>query len=217
MKVILLGPPGAGKGTQAQFVCDQYGIPQISTGDMLRAAVRAGSRLGKIAEGLMNDGLLVGDDLILEMVAERLEAADCTNGFLFDGFPRTIVQAEGLVKANVKIDAVVEIQVPDEVIVRRMAGRRIHEPSGRVYHVDHNPPRVAGKDDETGEALIQRPDDHEDTVRDRLRVYHEQTQPLVEHYGALAERGPLCFCTVDGTADVDVVSQNIAAGLRRTD
>jgi adenylate kinases len=182
MKIILLGPPGAGKGTQAQFICERYGIPQISTGDMLRAAVKAGTELGKKAQDIMTSGGLVSDDIIIGLVKERIQESDCKNGFLFDGFPRTIPQAEALVEAGIEIDRVVEIAVEDEEIVSRLSGRRVHEASGRVYHIDHNPPKNEGLDDETGEALIQRDDDKEDTIRNRLHVYHEQTEPLVSFY-----------------------------------
>jgi len=182
MRLILLGPPGAGKGTQAQRLCEAFGIPQISTGDMLRAAVSAGSDLGKRVKAVMDSGALVSDDIIIELVKERLAQPDCGKGFLFDGFPRTIPQADALAEAGVKIDAVVEIQVPDEEIIRRMSGRRVHPASGRTYHVEFNPPKVAGVDDVTGESLIQRDDDREETVRERLSVYRAQTAPLVEYY-----------------------------------
>ena len=189
MRVILLGAPGAGKGTQAKFITEKFGIPQISTGDMLRAAVKAGTELGLIAKSVMDSGGLVSDDLIINLVKERISQEDCKNGFLFDGFPRTIPQAEALVKAGVELDAVVEIAVEDEEIVQRIAGRRVHEASGRVYHTVYNPPKVEGKDDVTGEALIQRDDDKEETVKKRLSVYHEQTEVLVGYYGKWAESG----------------------------
>ncbi|MDY0006055.1 MAG: adenylate kinase, partial [Spongiibacteraceae bacterium] len=185
MRMILLGPPGAGKGTQAQFIMDRYGIPQIATGDMLRAAVKAGTELGRQAEKVMSAGGLVSDDLIIGLVKERIAKPDCANGFLFDGFPRTIPQAEALRDAGVDIDHVVELQVDDEVIVARMSGRRVHPGSGRVYHISHNPPSRDGVDDVTGEPLVQRDDDQEATVRKRLRVYAEQTRPLVDFYSRL--------------------------------
>lgn len=189
MRVILLGAPGAGKGTQAQFITEQYGIPQISTGDMLRAAVKAGTRLGLQAKEIMASGGLVSDDLIIALVKDRITQDDCQNGFLFDGFPRTIPQAQALVDADVAIDHVLEIYVEDEEIVSRMSGRRVHEASGRTYHVVFNPPKQEGMDDETGEALIQREDDQEHTVRKRLSIYHEQTEPLVDFYKKLQAEG----------------------------
>jgi adenylate kinase len=182
MNIILLGPPGAGKGTQATNICKKYSIPQISTGDMLRAAVKAGTALGIEAKKIMDEGGLVSDDIIIGLVKERISEDDCNNGFLFDGFPRTIAQAEALKNDGVNINHVVEIQVPDEDIVARMSGRRAHLSSGRTYHIIYNPPKVEGKDDITGEDLVQRADDNEDTVRSRLDVYHEQTQPLVDYY-----------------------------------
>jgi adenylate kinase len=189
MRVILLGGPGAGKGTQAGFIKDRYNIPQISTGDMLRAHVKAGSDLGKAAKKIMDEGGLVSDDIIMGMVKERITQDDCKNGYLFDGFPRTIPQAEALKDAGVPVDAVVEIDVPDEEIIRRMSGRRVHLASGRTYHVVFNPPKVEGKDDETGEDLIQRDDDQEDTVKARLKVYHDQTEPLIDFYTKYADSG----------------------------
>lgn len=187
MRVILLGAPGAGKGTQAQFICEKFNIPQISTGDMLRAAVKEGTELGKRVENIMETGGLVSDEIIIELVKERIEKDDCVNGFLFDGFPRTIPQAQAMVDAGVKIDHVVEINVDDEEIVKRLSGRRVHPGSGRVYHLVYNPPKVAGQDDETGEPLIQRDDDSEDTVRHRLEIYHNQTEPLISFYKQLLE------------------------------
>ena len=184
MKLILLGPPGAGKGTQADFICAELGIPKISTGDMLRAAVSAGTELGLKAKAVMDRGDLVSDDIILGLIEERIAQPDCAKGCLFDGFPRTIPQAEGLEKIGVAIDLVIEIQVADDEIVRRMSGRRVHPASGRSYHIEFNPPREADLDDETGEPLIQRDDDKEETVRRRLSVYHAETQPLVDFYGA---------------------------------
>ena len=192
MRVILLGAPGAGKGTQAQFICDKYGIPQISTGDMLRAAVKAGTELGLRVKEIMETGGLVSDDIIIDLVKERIEQEDCANGFLFDGFPRTIPQAQALLDANVAIDHVIDIDVEDAEIVRRLSGRRVHPGSGRVYHIVYNPPKVEGKDDETGEDLIQRDDDQEQTVLKRLSIYHDQTAPLVTFYKGLeAGQGPV--------------------------
>lgn len=215
MRIILLGPPGAGKGTQAQFVCESFGIPQISTGDMLRTAVSAGTNLGKKVKAVMDSGALVSDDIIIELVKERIAEPDCANGFLFDGFPRTIVQAEALDDAGVTMDAVVEIRVPDEDIVKRMSGRRVHPASGRVYHVDFNPPRSEGKDDQTGEALIQREDDKEETVRERLAVYERQTHPLVDYYSRKAEQSSLEFVVVDGRGAVKQVQKTIIDALRK--
>jgi len=189
MRLILLGAPGAGKGTQATFICQKYGIPQISTGDMLRAAVKAGSPLGLAARKVMESGALVSDEIIIGLVKERIAQPDCANGFLFDGFPRTIPQAEAMRHAGVKLDVVLEIDVPDAAIVERMSGRRVHVASGRTYHVSLNPPKVAGRDDVTGEELIQRADDEEQTVLKRLAVYKAQTQPLVEYYDAWERTG----------------------------
>lgn len=189
MRLILLGAPGAGKGTQAQYVCEKYGIPQISTGDMLRAHVKAGSELGVAAKKIMDAGGLVSDDIIIGMVKERITQDDCAKGFLFDGFPRTIPQAEALKSEGVAVDYVVEIDVQDEEIIKRMSGRRVHLTSGRTYHVTFNPPKIEGKDDATGEDLIQRDDDQEDTVRKRLEIYYDQTKPLVDFYSKWAETG----------------------------
>ena len=189
MRIILLGAPGAGKGTQAGYIAERYGIPQISTGDMLRAAVAAGTELGQKAKAVMDRGDLVSDDIIIGLVQERIAQPDCENGFLFDGFPRTIAQADALREAGVDIDAVVELDVDDEQIIRRMSGRRVHPASGRVYHVEFNPPEVAGRDDETGEPLEQRGDDQEETVRQRLETYHEQTEPLIGYYRKWTESG----------------------------
>jgi adenylate kinase len=189
MRMILLGAPGAGKGTQASFICQKYGIPQISTGDMLRAAVKAGTELGLAAKKVMDSGALVSDDIIIGLVKERIAQPDCANGFLFDGFPRTIPQAEAMKNAGVKLDLVLEIDVPDEAIIERMSGRRVHAASGRTYHVKFNPPKVEGKDDVTGEDLIQRKDDEETTVRTRLQVYQDQTRPLVDYYSQWAATG----------------------------
>lgn len=189
MKLILLGAPGAGKGTQANYIKEKYGIPQISTGDMLRAAVKAGTPLGVAAKKIMDAGGLVSDDIIINLVKERIKEADCAKGFLFDGFPRTLPQAEAMKLAGVAIDYVVEVDVPDNEIIKRMSGRRVHTASGRTYHIVFNPPKVAGKDDITGEDLVQRPDDTEETVKKRLEVYHQQTKPLVEYYTAWSRSG----------------------------
>ena len=216
MRVILLGPPGAGKGTQAKFICEKYDIPQISTGDMLRAAVEAGTELGKKAKAVMDRGELVSDDIIIGLVKECITQPHCENGFLLDGFPRTLAQAEAIHDAGIKIDAVVEIVVPDEVIVERMSGRRVHLPSGRTYHVIYNPPKVEGKDDITGEDLIQRDDDKEETVRKRLAAYHEQTEVLSKYYSEMAARGDAMapkYVKVDGTKPIEEVSREILAGL----
>jgi len=190
MRLILLGAPGAGKGTQATFICQKYGIPQISTGDMLRAAVKAGTPLGLQAQGVMASGGLVSDDLIINLVKERIAQSDCANGFLFDGFPRTIPQADAMKAAGVKLDHVLEIDVPFDAIIERMSGRRSHPASGRTYHVTFNPPKVAGQDDVTGESLIQREDDKEETVKKRLDVYSAQTRPLVDYYSQWAKTEP---------------------------
>lgn len=211
MHIILLGSPGSGKGTQAQFIIEKYAIPQISTGDMLRAAVREGTPLGIEAKKVMDAGGLVSDDIILGLIKERITADDCANGFLLDGFPRTIVQAEGLKAMGVIIDTVIEIDVPDEKIVNRMAGRRVHLISGRSYHIEYNPPKVEGVDDETGEPLIQRDDDKEETVRNRLRVYHEQTKPLVNYYSAPGQN--VKFSSIAGVGSVDEITAKIFAIL----
>ena len=211
MHIILLGGPGSGKGTQAQFITEKYRIPQISTGDMLRAAVREGSPLGVEAKKVMDAGGLVSDDIILGLIKERITHDDCMNGFLLDGFPRTIVQADGLKKMGVVIDTVIEIDVSDEQIVTRMAGRRVHTQSGRSYHVQFNPPKVEGIDDLTGEALIQRDDDKEETVRKRLAVYHEQTKPLVDYYAAPEQN--VKFSSIKGVGSVDEISAKIFAIL----
>jgi adenylate kinase len=216
MRIILLGPPGAGKGTQAAYISERYGIPQISTGDMLRAAVAAGTDLGKQAKEVMDRGDLVPDELIIGVVQERIAEPDCENGFLFDGFPRTQGQADALRESGVEIDAVVNIEVDDEQIVRRMSGRRVHPPSGRVYHVEFNPPEIAGEDDETGERLVQRDDDHEEVVRQRLATYHEQTEPLVDYYRKWHESGDgraPRYIHVDGDGDFEDVRDRVFAGL----
>lgn len=211
MRVILLGAPGSGKGTQAQAITDQFGIPQISTGDMLRAAVRAGTPLGLEAKKIMDAGLLVSDDIILGLIRERIQADDCRTGFLLDGFPRTIAQADGLEALGIVIDQVVEFVVDDEEIVQRMSGRRVHPASGRTYHVVFNPPREAGKDDVTGEPLIQRDDDSEATVRKRLAVYHEQTKPLVGYYRNKAEQGAVRFASINGIGAVEDITARLLA------
>ncbi len=213
MKIILLGPPGAGKGTQAQFICQAFDVPQISTGDMLRAAVSAGSELGQRVKAVMDSGALVSDEIIIDLVKDRIAQDDCSNGFLFDGFPRTIVQAEALVAAGVDVEVVLEITVPDEEIIKRMSGRRVHPGSGRTYHVEYNPPREEGVDDETGEALIQRDDDKEETVRERLSVYREQTQPLIGFYSEKADGDKLRYVTVNGLGKVEEIQQEILAAL----
>ena len=213
MRIILLGAPGAGKGTQAQFLMAKYGIPQISTGDMLRAAIKAGTELGKKAKEVMDAGQLVSDELIIGLVKERIAQNDCKDGFLLDGFPRTIPQADAMKEAGVDVDSVIEFDVDDEVIVERMAGRRVHPGSGRVYHIVYNPPKVEGKDDETGEDVVVRPDDEEATVRKRLAIYHEQTKPLVDYYQAEANNGNCKYLTIDGTQPVDEVSAKLAVEL----
>ena len=215
MKVLLLGAPGAGKGTQAQFITREFGIPQISTGDMLRAAIKAGTPLGLEAKKIMDAGGLVRDDIIIGMVKERIAQPDCAHGFLFDGFPRTLAQAEAMVAAGVDLDAVVEIDVPDAAIVERMSGRRVHLPSGRTYHVKYNPPKVAGKDDETGEDLVQRDDDKEETVKKRLAVYHEQTEVLVDFYSKLTGEHAPRYIKVDGTQPVETVKENVITALKQ--
>jgi adenylate kinase len=216
MRIILLGGPGAGKGTQAGYITEKYGIPQISTGDMLRAAVKAGTPLGLEAKKVMDAGGLVSDDIILGLVKERIAQPDCQKGFLFDGFPRTVVQAEALKKEKIAIEAVVEIDVDDEEIIRRMSGRRVHLSSGRTYHISFNPPKVEGKDDVTGEDLIQRDDDKEETVRKRLAVYHDQTEPLIDYYTKWAEAGDAAaprYVKVAGIGKVEEIRDRIFAGL----
>lgn len=216
MKLILLGAPGAGKGTQATFICQKYGIPQISTGDMLRAAVKAGTALGLQAKAVMESGGLVSDDLIINLVKERIAQADCANGFLFDGFPRTIPQADAMRAAGVKLDYVLEIDVPFDAIIERMSGRRSHPPSGRTYHVRFNPPKVEGIDDVTGEPLVQREDDKEETVRKRLEVYSAQTRPLVDYYGQWAATDPAAaprYRAISGTGSVDEITGRALTAL----
>ncbi|MBA6398816.1 MAG: adenylate kinase [Colwellia sp.] len=213
MRIILLGAPGAGKGTQAQFLMAKFGIPQISTGDMLRAAIKAGTDLGKKAKAVMDAGQLVSDDLIIGLVKERIAQDDCKAGFLLDGFPRTIPQADAMKDNGVSVDSVVEFEVPDEVIVDRMSGRRVHAGSGRVYHLVYNPPKVEGKDDDTAEDLSIRPDDEEATVRKRLGIYHEQTKPLVAYYQDEAKAGACSYLTIDGTKPVEEVSALLANEL----
>jgi len=213
MRIILLGAPGAGKGTQAQFLMAKFGIPQISTGDMLRAAIKAGTELGIKAKEVMDAGQLVSDELIIGLVKERIAEDDCKGGFLLDGFPRTIPQADAMKENGVIVDHVIEFDVPDSVIVERMAGRRVHSGSGRVYHVVYNPPAVEGKDDETGEDLSIRPDDEEATVRKRLAVYHEQTKPLVDYYQAEASSGACSYITIDGTQAVEKVNTILSEKL----
>ncbi len=221
MRLILLGAPGAGKGTQATFICKQYGIPQISTGDMLRAAVKAGTPLGVQAKAVMDSGALVSDDIIIGLVKERIQQADCANGFLFDGFPRTIAQADAMKDAGVKLDYVLEIDVPFEAIIERMSGRRSHPASGRTYHVKFNPPKVEGKDDVTGEPLIQRDDDKADTVQKRLDVYSAQTRPLVDYYGSWAKAAPSAstlaapkYRAISGTGSVEDITARALAALK---
>jgi adenylate kinase len=209
MRIILLGAPGAGKGTQAQFLMNTYHIPQISTGDMLRAAIKAGTELGKKAKEVMDAGQLVSDDIMIGLVQERITQEDCKNGFLLDGFPRTIPQADAMQEAGIKIDYVLEFDVADDVIVERMAGRRVHPGSGRVYHVSYNPPQEDGKDDVTGEDLLVREDDKEATVRKRLKIYHEQTEPLVAYYSKLAEQGVVACHKIDGTQKVDDINHQL--------
>ncbi|MFZ1416816.1 MAG: adenylate kinase [Burkholderiaceae bacterium] len=217
MRIILLGPPGAGKGTQANFIKEHYSIPQISTGDMLRAAVKAGTPLGIEAKKVMDAGQLVSDGLIINLVKERLTENDCANGYLFDGFPRTIPQADALKDAQVPVDFVLEIDVPAEEIIKRISGRRVHEASGRVYHIEYNPPKVAGKDDVTGEDLVQRDDDKEDTVRKRLDVYQAQTRPLVDYYGNWAKTGDATapkYRKISGVGSVDEIRGRILDALK---
>ena len=214
MRIILLGAPGAGKGTQAQFLTKKYNIPQISTGDMLRAAIKAGTNMGKMAKAAMDAGQLVTDEIIIGLVKDRITEDDCNNGYLLDGFPRTLPQADALASAGIAIDAVIEIDVPDSEIVTRMAGRRAHLASGRTYHLVYNPPKVEGKDDATGEDLVQRDDDKEEVVLDRLKVYHNLTQPLIGYYKDQASQiENLTYITVDGTAHISEVETAITSQL----
>ena len=218
MRLILLGAPGAGKGTQATFICQKYGIPQISTGDMLRAAVKAGTPLGLQAKAVMDSGALVSDDIIIGLVKERIAQPDCAKGFLFDGFPRTIPQADAMKDAGVKLDYVLEIDVPFDAIIERMSGRRSHPASGRTYHVKFNPPKVAGHDDVTGEPLIQRDDDKEDTVKKRLEVYDAQTRPLVDYYSQWATKDPAAapkYRKISGTGSVEDITARAFEALAR--
>lgn len=213
MRIILLGAPGAGKGTQAKFLMETFSIPQISTGDMLRAAVKAGTPLGLEVKEVMDSGSLVSDELIIGLVKERIAQPDCSNGFMLDGFPRTIPQAEALLAAGVEIDHVIEIHVEDEEIVARLSGRRVHEASGRIYHVQHNPPKVDGIDDETGESLIQREDDKEETVRKRLAVYHDQTEPLVSFYQTRQSEA-LKYTQIQGVGTLEEIKENVVRALK---
>jgi len=216
MRIILLGAPGAGKGTQAQFIKDKYNIPQISTGDMLRAAVKAGTPLGIEAKAVMDAGKLISDEIIIGLVKERVTMSDCENGYLLDGFPRTIPQADAMKENNIDVDYVIEIDVADEEIIQRLGGRRVHPDSGRTYHIQYNPPKVDGKDDVTGDDLIQRPDDSEATVKDRLAVYHDQTKPLVDYYSSWAnaggEKAPQ-YVTIAGVGSLDDIKQAILTAL----
>ncbi|MEQ1805132.1 MAG: adenylate kinase [Burkholderiaceae bacterium] len=216
MRLILLGAPGAGKGTQASFICTRYGIPQISTGDMLRTAVKAGTPLGLAAKTVMDKGALVSDDIIIGLVKERITAPDCANGFLFDGFPRTIPQADAMKAAGVKLDAVLEIDVPDVEIIERMSGRRVHPGSGRTYHVKFNPPKVTDRDDATGEALILREDDREETVKKRLQIYQNQTRPLVDYYANWSRTGSADaprYARISGSGSVEQITERVTAAL----
>jgi adenylate kinase len=217
MRLILLGAPGAGKGTQASFICQHHGIPQISTGDMLRAAVKAGTAMGLAAKKVMDSGGLVGDDIIIGLVKERIAQPDCAKGFLFDGFPRTIPQADAMKQAGVKLDVVLEIDVPFDAIIERMSGRRVHVASGRTYHVRFNPPKVEGIDDLTGEALIQRDDDKEETVKKRLEVYSDQTRPLVNYYAAWSEKEPALaprYRAISGQGSVEEITERAFKALQ---
>ena len=217
MRLILLGAPGAGKGTQASFICQHYGIPQISTGDMLRAAVKAGTDMGLAAKKVMDSGGLVGDDIIIGLVKERIAQPDCANGFLFDGFPRTIPQADAMKQAGVKLDCVLEIDVPFDAIIERMSGRRVHVASGRTYHVRFNPPKHEGLDDHTGEALIQRDDDKEETVKKRLEVYSAQTRPLVDYYASWSEKEPTVaprYRVISGQGSVEDITERAFKALQ---
>jgi adenylate kinase len=214
MKIILVGGPGSGKGTQAQFICQRYNIPQISTGDMLRAAVNAGSSLGFKVKSIMESGALVSDDVILELIRERIQQADCNNGFLLDGFPRTIAQADGLADMSISLDYVLEIKVDDAEIIKRLSGRRVHPASGRIYHIEFNAPKNEGVDDQTGEALIQRKDDQVDVIKQRLEVYHQLTEPLIKYYSDKANNNTsLTFVSIEGVGSVDEITGKIQAAL----
>lgn len=213
MRIILLGGPGAGKGTQAQHLTEKFGIPQISTGDMLRAAIKAGTELGQAAKKVMDAGQLVSDDIIIGLVKERVAQDDCKQGYLLDGFPRTLPQADAMKENGIDVDCVVEIDVPDDEIVKRMSGRRVHLASGRTYHIIYNPPKVEGKDDQTGEELIIRDDDQEATVRERLGIYHKQTKPLIDYYRKDEAEGKVNYIQVDGTLSVTAVSEAIDAQM----
>lgn len=214
MRIVLLGPPGAGKGTQAEVLCKNFNLPHISTGNMLREAIQSGTQLGRQAKKLMDDGILVSDEAIVSLVVERIKQEDCKSGFLFDGYPRTIPQAEALDQKSIGIDAVIEIDVPDREIIKRMAGRRVHLGSGRNYHVVFNPPKIVDKDDQTGEPLIQREDDKPDTVKDRLDVYRTQTQPLINFYIEKSDKGELAYIKVSGSDLPNLVSKNILEKLK---
>ena len=215
MRIILLGAPGVGKGTQAKFICKRFSIPQISTGDMLRESVRAGSSLGKKVKTVMEEGALVTDEIIIDLVKERIKRDDCKKGYLFDGFPRTIPQAEALAQQNIRIDSVIEIKVEDAQIISRLAGRRVHLASGRVYHIVNNPPKQKNVDDLTGEPLIQREDDKEDTIKQRLEVYRKQTEPLVNFYQEKQKEGALSYRSVDGDKAFDNLSEEILIYLEK--
>ena len=215
MRVVLLGPPGAGKGTQAEVLCKEFSIPHISTGNMLREAIEAGSKLGKQAKKLMDEGILVPDDVINRLVVERIREEDCKEGYLFDGFPRTIPQALALDKEEVFLDIVIEIDVPDEVVVKRMSGRRVHPKSGRNYHIQFNPPKIPNKDDDTGEPLIQRDDDKAETVKDRLKVYRSQTLPLIEFYLTKSNESALTYIRISGEDTPSIVSTNILERIKQ--
>lgn len=212
MRIILLGPPGAGKGTQAKFICQKYSIPQVSTGDMLRSAVNAGTSLGQLVQQTIDSGQLIGDDLIISIVKERINQSDCTSGFVLDGFPRTVLQAEALTNSGIIIDFVIELRIPDEELVRRLSGRRVHPASGRVYHIQYHPPKTPDIDDVTGEPLIQREDDLEETVMHRLRVYHQQTQPVIAYYQSMMQQNSqitLRYKAIDAQQPIDQVTQSI--------
>ena len=214
MRIVLLGPPGAGKGTQAEVLCKNFNLPHISTGNMLREAIQSGTQLGRQAKKLMDDGILVSDEVIVSIVVERIKQEDCKSGFLFDGYPRTIPQAEALDQKSIEIDAVIEIDVPDREIIKRMEGRRVHLASGRNYHVLFNPPKIADKDDQTGEPLIQREDDKSDTVKDRLDIYRTQTQPLIKFYVDKSDKGELIYIKVSGSDLPSLVTKKILEKLK---